>query len=125
MYFIIHMSGQVIEEIEDKSEFLNILKKNPGIVVIKFGAEWCAPCKKIHDYLHEWFEKMPASVVCYDLDVDDNFEIYAYLKTKKQVSSIPVILAWKKGNTMVGADYSVVGSDKENIDTFFGQVLGK
>ena len=125
MICMIYMGGEVIEEIEDKNEFLSILKKNPGVVVIKFGAEWCAPCKAIHDYLHEWFDKMPEYVKCYDLDVDDNFEIYAYLKTKKQVSSIPVILGWKKGNTMIGPDYSVVGTDKTKIDTFFSQVLGK
>ena len=46
-----------------------------------------------------------------------------FLKTKKQVSSIPVMLAYKKGNTMVGADYSVVGANKESIDIFFNQVL--
>ena len=115
---MIYMGGEVIEEIEDKADFFDILKRNPGVVVIKFGAEWCAPCKKVHDLLYEWFEKMPSSVACYDLDVDDNFEIYAYLKTKKQVSSIPVILGWKKGNTMIGPDYSVVGTDKTKIDTF-------
>lgn len=121
---MIYMGGEVIEEIEDKADFFDILKRNTGVVVIKFGAEWCAPCKKVHDLLYEWFEKMPSSVACYDLDVDDNFEIYAYLKTKKQVSSIPVVLAWKKGNTMIGPDYSVVGTDKTKIDTFFSQVLG-
>ena len=78
------MTGEVIEEIKDKNEFLNILKKNPGVVVIKFGAEWCKPCKAMHDDLHEWFDKMPENVKCYDLDVDDNFELYAYLKTKKR-----------------------------------------
>ena len=53
-----------------------------------------------------------------DLKLDENFEIYAYLKTKKQVSSIPVILAWKKGNTMIGPDYSVVGANKKQYRDF-------
>ena len=119
------MSKIIHTEIEDKEQFLLILKSNPGVVVIKFGAEWCNPCKKIHDHVYEWFEKMPNEVVCYDLDTDDNFEIFAYLKTKKQVSSIPVILAYKKGNTMVGADYSVVGAHNKSIDIFFNQVLDK
>tara|TARA_B100000282_G_C31734819_1_gene492851 strand:- start:2656 stop:3012 length:357 start_codon:yes stop_codon:yes gene_type:complete len=113
----------VFDEIQDKNHFNSILKSNPGVVVIKFGAEWCNPCKKIHDHVEEWFEKMSDNVECYDLDADSNFELFAYLKTKKQVSSLPVILAYKKGNTMVGADYSVVGANKESIDVFFNQVL--
>ena len=40
---MIYMGGEVIEEIEDKADFFDILKRNPGVVVIKFGAEWCAP----------------------------------------------------------------------------------
>ena len=119
------MPKEILEEIEDKEAFSTILKKNPGVVVIKFGAEWCGPCKLINSDVHDWFEKMPDNVKCYDLDVDENFEIYAYLKTKKQVSSIPVILAWKKGNTMIGADYSVLGANKKAIETFFGQVTSK
>ena len=125
MYYHYIMVQDVGEEIEDKNEFISILKKNPGVVVIKFGAEWCGPCKLINEDVHDWFEKMPDTVKCYDLDVDDNFEIYAYLKTKKQVYSIPSILAWKKGNTMIGADYSVVGTNKDLISTFFSQVIGK
>jgi len=113
----------VFDEIDDKTHFNSILKSNPGVVVIKFGAEWCGPCKKIHDQVNEWFKKMPDNVVCYDLDADDNFELFAYLKTKKQVSSLPVMLAYKKGNTMVGSDYSVVGANNEAIDVFFNQVL--
>ncbi len=36
----------VFDEIDDKNHFNSILKSNPGVVVIKFGAEWCGPCKK-------------------------------------------------------------------------------
>ncbi len=43
-------------------------------MIIKFGAEWCNPCKLIHDDVHEWFNKLPNQYACYDLDVDDNFE---------------------------------------------------
>jgi hypothetical protein len=32
------------------------------------------------------------------IDIDDNFEIYAFLKSKKMVNGVPVILCYKKGN---------------------------
>tara|TARA_B100001175_G_C19427274_1_gene599270 strand:- start:424 stop:777 length:354 start_codon:yes stop_codon:yes gene_type:complete len=117
------MGKEIGDTIEDKNEFNGLLKNNPGFIVIKFSAEWCAPCKLIHEDVHEHFNSLPENVSCYDLDVDDNFELFAYLKTKKQISSIPAILAWKKGNTMVGADYSVVGADKEKIKVFFNGLV--
>ena len=113
------MVNTVHDSIEDKSELTSILNSNKGYVVIKFGAEWCKPCKLCHDHVYEWFKKLPDNFLCYDLDVDDNFEVYALLKSKKQVSSIPTILAWKKGNTMIGPDHSVIGADNEKINTFF------
>tara|TARA_A100001015_G_scaffold122257_1_gene135521 strand:+ start:376 stop:729 length:354 start_codon:yes stop_codon:yes gene_type:complete len=117
------MVKDVGDTIEDKNEFIMLLNKNPGFIVIKFGAEWCNPCKQIHDDVYEYFNRLPENVLCYDLDVDDNFELFAHLKTKKQVSSIPAILAWKKGNTMIGPDYSVVGADKEKIKEFFNGLV--
>tara|TARA_Y100000816_G_scaffold292192_1_gene286308 strand:+ start:10370 stop:10723 length:354 start_codon:yes stop_codon:yes gene_type:complete len=117
------MVKDIGDTIEDKNEFSSLLNKNPGFIVIKFGAEWCGPCKLIHEDVHNHFNCLPENVLCYDLDVDDNFELFAYLKTKKQISSIPAILAWKKGNTMVGPDYSVVGGNKEKINDFFNGLV--
>ena len=59
---------------------------------------------------------------CLKLDVDDSSDLYAHLKAKKQVSGIPVLLAYKKGNMTPYANYSVTGSDRPGIDTFFKQV---
>tara|TARA_B000000609_G_C24168722_1_gene348699 strand:- start:881 stop:1234 length:354 start_codon:yes stop_codon:yes gene_type:complete len=113
------MVNKVCDSIEDKAELMSILNSNKGYVVLKFGADWCKPCKSCHEHVYDWFKKLPEEFMCYDLDVDDNFEIYAFLKSKKQVSSIPTILAWKRGNTMIGPDYSVVGADEKNISAFF------
>ena len=35
----------IITGFNNRNEFLNALKMNPGVIIIKFGAEWCAPCK--------------------------------------------------------------------------------
>ena len=37
-------------EIKTVEEFDNIISKN-NIVVVKFGAEWCGPCKTFHTVL--------------------------------------------------------------------------
>ena len=31
----------------ERAKFMELLKRNPGVFIFKFGAEWCNPCKKI------------------------------------------------------------------------------
>ena len=41
------MPRPIITEIKSRDDYLNIIKTNPGLFIVKFGAEWCAPCKRI------------------------------------------------------------------------------
>ena len=68
---------------------------------------------------------MPATVQCAIVDVDDCFEIYAFLKTKKMVNGIPVILCYQKGNLNYIPNDSVVGADVNQINMFFQRCLQK
>ena len=71
-----------------RNEYLELLKHNDSYIFIKFGAEWCAPCNKIKDFVKEKCNELPNSVKCYDIDVDENFDVYAYMKSKKMVFAI-------------------------------------
>ena len=113
------VSKQVYVELNNRSDFHEILKHNPGVIVIKLGATWCAPCKKIKALVNTLFLRTSDKVLCFDLDVDEMFDVYAYFKKNKLVNGIPVILVWKKGNTSVAADYSVTGSDTVKINNLF------
>ena len=73
----------VFNEIADREAFMNILENNEGVIILKFGADWCQPCKLISPYVKELTEKLPHNITLYDLDVDDNFEIFAFMKVKK------------------------------------------
>jgi thioredoxin 1 len=116
------MSDPILQ-IENKDSFQQILENNPGLFIVKFGAEWCAPCKKIDGLVDEWFKKMPATVLCAKIDVDECFEIYAYLKTKKMVNGIPAILCYKKGTVTYIPDDAVIGADVAQINAFFQRCL--
>ena len=35
-----------LKEVATEKEFKSLTKS--GLVVVKYGAEWCGPCKKIH-----------------------------------------------------------------------------
>ena len=109
----------IITKFESRQDFFKLLEMNPGLVIIKLGAEWCGPCKKIAPVLESFFASSPDNVVCADIDVDESFDFYAYLKNKKMVNGIPVILCYKKGNINFIPDDSVTGADPGQLDAFF------
>ena len=110
---------EVISVFENRQEFLNLLKVNPGLVIVKLGATWCGPCKQIAPVVHGFFASSPNDVICGDIDVDESFDLYAYFKSKKMVNGIPVILCYKKGNTTFIPDDSVTGAEPVALDAFF------
>jgi hypothetical protein len=113
------MSKQVISEIADRNAFLTLLQHNPGVIIIKLGAEWCGPCKTIKSAVHGFFASSPPEVVCADIDVDQCFDFYSFLKSKKMVNGIPVLLCYKKGNSTYIPDDMITGSDPQQLHHFF------
>ena len=113
------MSPIITDPIENRTAFLQLLKTNPGKIVFKFGAEWCGPCKKIESQVETWMNKMPDSVLCYVVDVDDSFDVAAFLKVKKVVVSYPTLLCYHGGNNEYYPDDTVVGADENQVDLFF------
>ena len=112
----------IIEEFS-RSQFEELLKQNPGKVVLKFGATWCGPCKRIDPLVNQWFSNMPATVNCAAIDIDESFDLYGAFKTKRQITGIPAILCFNKGNESYIPDLNVVGADVVQVNTFFKQVL--
>jgi thioredoxin-like negative regulator of GroEL len=106
-----------------KNDFINQLQENKGALIIKFGAEWCVPCKKIDNLVKTLISKLSDNVTCAILDVDENFEIYAFFKSKKMVSGIPTIIAFKKYNITAIPDDVIVGADENQINIFFEKYM--
>jgi thioredoxin 1 len=109
----------IVSSFSSRQDFLNLLSKNPGLVILKLGATWCGPCKRIKPVVDAFFASSPDSVVCCDVDVDESFDLYAYLKSKKMVNGVPVIMCYKKGNTSFIPDDSITGADPAELDKFF------
>jgi thioredoxin-like negative regulator of GroEL len=113
------MSLPIITEIKDRNHFAELLKSNPGLFIIKFGAEWCGPCKTINNDVKNVFEHMPSNVQCATIDIDKCTDVYSFLRTKRVVNGVPVILCYVKRNTSHIPDDIVVGADKKQIGEFF------
>ena len=113
------MKNEIITEIDGFPQLLEILNQNPGLVIVKFGAPWCGPCQRAEPLIKHWIQNAPKNVQYAELNIDDNFELYGYLKTKKMLKGIPAVLAWKQGNETYIPDATVLDSDENNINTFF------
>jgi len=113
------MQKKIISGIPSRKEFFDLLAVNPGLIIIKLGATWCGPCKKIAPVLEGFFATSPANVLCADLDVDECDDLYAMMKSKRMLNGIPVVLCYKKGNTSYIPDDSVTGADPGKIAAFF------
>jgi thioredoxin-like negative regulator of GroEL len=113
------MSKKVISQIAGREAFITLLQNNPGLIILKLGAEWCGPCKTIKSAVHGFFASSPPEVVCGDIDVDNSFDFYSFLKSKKMVNGIPVLLCYKKGNNTFIPDDSITGADPQQLHNFF------
>jgi len=113
------MSKQVISEIANRDAFFLLLQNNPGLIILKLGALWCGPCSKIKPAVEAFFATSPPEVICGDIDVDQSFDFYSFLKSKKMVNGIPVLLCFKKGNATYIPDDMVTGADPQQLHQFF------
>ena len=118
----INVVNKLINVIASREEFQDLLNNNEHVIVFKFGAVWCKPCQIIKKHVEDCVSMMHKNVTCLDLDVDDPFDLYAYLKSKKQVNGIPCLLAYKKGNVSFAPDESISGTNIADISNFFSLV---
>lgn len=112
-----------IYEITSIQEFRNLLVQNPGLLIIKFGADWCKPCRNIEKQVNIWFKKMPSTIQTVFVNIDISTKLYALLKNKKMLIGIPAILMYKKGNHSYIFDDMVNNSNIVEIDNFFIRCL--
>ena len=66
----------VVTSIKTANDLSELLQINPGLIIIKLGATWCGPCKKIEPLVNEWLQKMPSNVCKCIIDIDENIDLY-------------------------------------------------
>ena len=112
------------EELSEENLFklLSELKGN-NMLIIKFTADWCGPCKGIKGLVEELVKELPETIEFIEIDVDESVELYAKFKSKKMVNGIPAILGFKGGEKdfWYVPDDSVLGGNKEDIKKFFAR----
>jgi len=83
------IAGKVIhvESEEHRQKFIS----NNEVVVLKFGAEWCGPCKKIEPEYKKLAENKK-EIIFLSEDIDDDFE-----GNHEIIKSIPCFHFFKNG----------------------------
>ena len=107
--------------------FQNLQQFSPNyLIIVKFGAEWCKPCKLIKQTCEDWFNKCPSNISYADIDIDESMDLYMAFKRKKMARGVPIILAF---NTNIQRDEwyipddSVEGGDIDAVNAFFQRCI--
>ncbi|HAQ60948.1 TPA: thiol reductase thioredoxin [Candidatus Delongbacteria bacterium] len=78
-----------------KSTFENEVLTQAQLTIVKFGAEWCGPCKKLDPIIDEIVKDNGDVKVCY-VDIDHDGELAA----EYGILSVPSTLFFKQGKVM-------------------------
>jgi thiol:disulfide interchange protein len=107
-------------------EFNQLLKKNRGLIIIKYGAKWCSPCKTIEPMVLGWFQRLneqTTKVITVIVDIDESPEIYTFMKMRKMVQGVPTIHCYEIGNTHYSPNDMVRGGSLIEVDNFFNRCI--
>lgn len=83
--------GQFIQVNADNFDTEIIQSKTP--VILEFGAQWCAPCKRLEPILSQLGDQWAGKVRLAKLDVDQETDITSQF----QVMSLPTMILFVKG----------------------------
>ena len=94
--------------------FKAVMNKN-GVSVVKAGATWCGPCKRIAPDVEKIYLQLGENVQVYHIDVDECPDIAGHLRIRK----LPTFISFVGGDKMDILESSNI----DEIKRFFKKVL--
>ena len=95
------------------------------LIILKFTAQWCGPCKRIKSICSSFEQMKPESIQYYEIDIDESLELYMKLKKMKMINGIPALLAYTNSTKehWYIPDKCHLGSDQVGVEFFFNECL--
>ena len=86
-----------ITELTTTEEFADVVLKSKKIVLVKFFATWCAPCKMLAPRIVKLSKELAGEVTFVKVDIDKAHQI----KMRYGIDSYPTVLLFKGGVPVV------------------------
>lgn len=107
----------------DSEDELNLIYgySRERLVVIKFGASWCGPCKKIKGDYHDNLPKEYTNVLFYQVESNpktDSETDIEDIMSKFKVNGIPHFVFLKDGNVITEYTGSDMAKVREILDLY-------
>ena len=77
----------------DTNNFQAEVIESDKITIVDFYADWCGPCRKLSPIIEEIEQELSDNVKFTKINTDENIE----LAQRYQISGIPTLLVFKKG----------------------------
>lgn len=77
--------------VKSEAEFDSVLGSSALPVVVKFGAQWCGPCKKLEPGLDRLSEAMERQATFISVDIDDLPD----LASRYEILGIPSVFVFR------------------------------
>ena len=107
-------------------EVLNVARANKKGVIVKFGASWCGPCRKMKPTWEAALPSLSDNWLIGDIDIDQSPDLYGKMKRFKMIRGVPTIMIWLPKNDRVAwyaSDGSIAGGDVSSVSKFLSDVL--
>ena len=102
----------LVDTITTREEALQLINNN-NVVIFKFTATWCGPCKKVASLVDELYEQVKDHVVMVIVDIDKARDIASFMK----IRSVPTMLSYINKQPMD----SILGANEKGIIGFFNK----
>lgn len=100
-----------ITEIKTKKDLADFLAHNKEeLHVIKFGAEWCGPCKLLETRLKNLDESKIGNTLFCEVTIDDDESEQSEIAREYGISQVPVLI-FIKNEELVNRSFGAIGTE--------------